>query len=331
MALSEDQKAMLRLLAQRGEQGYEDLGALLGIGAEEVHAKAQEAAAQLEAEGIPAPAIPPPPGGVRIAPDDKEPDPVPEPPAAPAPPPEPVEPKAAEQPPTARRSAAKEPAPAPAAPKPASPPRSRLKLPESKGARFAIAANVVAVLGIVLIVLLSGGDDSGDDASGSAGEAPASQETASEAAAATPDLTQAVLSPVDGGDAEGRAIFGRIKKDVILQVQAEGLEPSPQGSSYTVWLYKSPQLALRIGSVKVGESGGIASQFPLPTELLALIAGGAFDQIDISLTETSEYEAEIALAKKEERLPRYTGEDVLRGPITGPAITAARKADRERK
>lgn len=291
MALSEDQKAMLRLLAQRGEQGYEDLSALLGIGAEEVHERAQEAAAQLEAEGIPAPAIPAPAGGV-------------------APPPR-----------------APEPEPEPAAPPPASrktPSGSRLKLPESKGARFAIAANVVAVVAIVLIVVLGGGNDSGDPESEAAGQV----ETAQEAATETPNLTQAVLMPVGGGDAEGRAIFGRIKEKVILQVQAEGLEPSPTGSSYTVWLYKSPQLALRIGSVNVGEAGGIAAQFPLPTELLALVAGGAFDQIDISLTEDAAYEAEIAKAKKEERLPVYTGEGVLRGPITGPAIEAARKAKR---
>jgi hypothetical protein len=319
MALSEDQKAMLRLLAQRGEQGYEDLSALLGTTPEQVHAKAQEAAAQLESEGIPAPPIPAPPGGAVATPEPKPTKPEPEPPAP--------EPEAKSEP------AGEKPAPKPARPKPAAKTSSSgfgLKFPESKGARFAIAANAVAVLGIVLIVLLSAGDDSGDSDSEASGQAAAS-ETASEAAAATPNLTQAVLSPVDGGDAEGRAIFGRIKKEVILQVQAEGLEPSPEGSSYTVWLYKSPQLALRIGSVNVGESGGIAAQFPLPTELLALVAGGAFDQIDISLTEDAAYEAEIAKAKKEKRLPSYVGEDVLRGPLTGPAIEAARKAGRKGK
>ena len=36
MALSDDQKAILRLLSQRGEQGYEDLSALMGISVEEV-------------------------------------------------------------------------------------------------------------------------------------------------------------------------------------------------------------------------------------------------------------------------------------------------------
>ena len=312
MALSEDQKATLRLLAQRGTQGYEDLSALLGIGPDEVHAKAQEAAAQLEAEGIPAPEIPAPPGGAKPAAAPKA---EPAQPAAGAL--RPVEPLKEEKP------AAKP------APQSSPPSGSGLKLPESKGARFAIAANVVAILAIILIVLLSSGSDSDDSSSSDSGSTPSSIETAAEAAAASPKLTQAVLEPVNGGDAEGRAIFGRIKKNVILQVQAEGLDPSPQGSSYTVWLYKSPKLALRIGSVNVSESGGIAAQFPLPTELLALVAGGAFDQIDISLTEKAEYEAEIAQAKKESRLPRYVGEDVLRGPITGPAIEAARKAERE--
>lgn len=320
MALSEDQKAMLRLLAQRGEQGYEDLSALLGIDAGEVHARAQDAAAQLESEGIPAPEIPAPPGRAVPAP------------AAPEPPQrEPELP--AVKPATKSEPSEEKPAPRPAQPKPAAAggsSRSRLKLPESRGARFAIAANVVAVLGIVLIVLLSAGEDSGDSDSEGSSEV-ATGETAGQAAAATPNLTQAVLTTVDGGDAEGRAIFGRIKKEVILQLQAEGLEPSPEGSSYTVWLYKSPKLALRIGSVNVGESGGIAAQFPLPTELLALVAGGAFDQIDISLTEDAAYEAEIARAKKEKRLPSYVGEGVLRGPITGPAINAARKAEREGK
>ena len=37
MELSNDQKAILRLLAQRGAQGYDDLTALLGVDAAEVH------------------------------------------------------------------------------------------------------------------------------------------------------------------------------------------------------------------------------------------------------------------------------------------------------
>ncbi|HET6997257.1 MAG TPA: hypothetical protein VFI03_01580 [Solirubrobacterales bacterium] len=312
MALSEDQKAMLRLLAQRGEQGYEDLSALMGIGVDEVHAKASEAAAQLESEGIPAPVIPPPPGSSAA----KSPA-----PAKPAPEPKP---QAQEPPPAA--PAAPEPAvakPAPKRPKRTPPPRPKISLPGGGGGAKAAIVAGVAVLALLIVVLIVGGGDDSDSSGGAPSSEISTSKTAANSAAADSELTKAILSPVDGGDAEGLAVFGRVKKNVVLQVQAEGLDPSPKGSSYIIWLYKSPQLALRVGSVKVTESGGIAAQLPIPTELLAYVAGGAFDQVDISLASDAAYKAELAKSKQQKRLPAYTGEDVLRGPITGPAIKAA--------
>jgi hypothetical protein len=302
MALSEDQKAMLRLLALR-EQGYEDLAALMGLSVGEVRAKVKDALDQLEEEGEappPAPVEPPraeqpPQPAPPVAEPVKEPTPVPEPPAARKP--EPV-----------RRTP-------PSLPK--------ISLPSSARARAAIAAGAAVVI-LAIVVLVVGGDSGDSNTASSSGTTSASEQNAG-STAANSNLTQAVLSPVGGGAGKGVAVFGRIKKNVVLQVQAEGLEPSPKGSSYTVWLYKSPKLALRIGSVDVPKSGGIAAQFPLPTELLAYIASGAFDQIDVSLTSNAAYEAEIAKAKKEKRLPPYTGEDVLRGQISGPAIEAAAK------
>jgi hypothetical protein len=292
MPLSDDQRAMLRLLAQR-EQGYEDIAALMGLGVDEVRAKVKDALAQLEDEGVPSPPLPPEPVAV-------------EPPPAP-----PVEEKPEPLAPKAARPAARPPFT-----------RPRVSLPKSGGARAAIAAGVAVVVALIVVLAVSGGGGSGD---GTTTAASGTEEAASTTPTANPQLTQAVLSPVDGGSGSGLATFGRIKKNVVLQVEAKGLEPSPKGSAYTVWLYKSPKLALRIGSVTVSKSGGIAAQFPLPTELLTYVANGAFDQIDISLVQTAAYEAEIAKAKKEKRLPAYTGEDVLRGNITGPAVEAAVK------
>jgi len=305
MALSEDQKAMLRLLAQRGEQGYEDLAALLGIGVEEVHARATEAAAQLEAEGIPAPPIPGPPGAPAARAEAT--------PARPEP--------AATARPSARPLAPKKARDRPRRPSPELP---RFSLPSDGRTRIAIGAGILALLGLIAILLISGGDP---DEAGPASSREAT--TASDAAGANSQLTQAILDPADGGEGKGVAVFGRLRNNVVLQVQAEGLEPSPQGSSYTVWLYKSPRLALRVGSVRVTESGGIASQFPIPRELLTYIATETFDQIDISLTSDAAYKRELATARKAERLPAYTGESVLRGPITGPAIEAVRDAGGE--
>ena len=57
MPLSDDQKAMLRLLAQR-EQGYEDIAALMGLSVDDVRAKVTDALAQLEDEGVAPPPVP---------------------------------------------------------------------------------------------------------------------------------------------------------------------------------------------------------------------------------------------------------------------------------
>ena len=60
---------------------------------------------------------------------------------------------------------------------------------------------------------------------------------------------------VDGGDAIGVAIFGRVKNSLALQVAAEGLEPAEKGESYTIWLAASPQKMLPLASTEVGEDG----------------------------------------------------------------------------
>ncbi len=314
MELTNDQKAILRLLAQRGAAGYDDLSALLGISAAEVHERAQAAAAQLEADGIPAPSIPAPGTAEPAAPAEpvvsaqpsvpSEPEATDE-PVAPAPVPPPAEPKA-----TAAAAKAK----------PSQPPK--LSLPKSGGARAALAAGVAIVVALVIVLAVSGGDDSGTTA-GSGESTGSVEETIS--ASNNPKLTQAVLGPVDGGDAKGVATFGRVKNSLALQIEAEGLDPTGKGQSYTVWLYESPQKMLPLASTAVGANGKIGAQVQVPTEVLAYLANETFDQLDISLTEDATLKASLAKATKEKKTPIYTGEDVLRGTISGPIVGAAKK------
>jgi hypothetical protein len=299
VALTDDQKAMLRLLAQR-EEGYEDMAALMGLSVEQVRAKVKEALAEVE-ETEPAAEEPP-------APPPEAPAPAP----APPPPPPPAE---SPQPPRPARPAFK-----PKLPKPRPPAGGKGRLAgESRGALIGIGAGIAVVLVLVIVLLIGGSGGNGGSSpvsTGGATEGPAGELAAAE----NGQLTEAILSPTSGGNASGRALFGRYKKNVLLQVEAEGLEPSPAGQSYIVWLYRSPKLVLRIGAVSVGKNGKIAAQFPLPTQLLAYVANGAFNQIDVSLTSEAAYKAELAKAKGEKRLPAYTGESVLRGEITGPAV-----------
>jgi hypothetical protein len=279
VALTDDQKAMLRLLAQR-EEGYDDMAALMGISVEEVRERIKEALAEVDDDAE--------------APEQAPPL---QPPSAPAP----LEPKPAA-----------EPTPAPPLPPPPAAARPRggmpaLRLPKDRGALIGLCLGMLAVLGMAIALIVGGGGSS------------SSSSTESGAVVEDKNLTEAVLSPVDGGEASGRALFGRYGKKVLLQVQADGLEPAPAGEGYTVWLYRSPKLALQIGAVPESE-GKIAAQLQIPVQLLAYVASGAFNQVDVALTPTAAYKAALAKAKAERKLPPHLGESVLRGEITGPAI-----------
>jgi hypothetical protein len=311
MGLSDDQRAMLRLLAQRGEQGYEDIAALKGLSVDEVRAQVAQALAQLDEEGA-----------LSASPPAAEPDPpkrAPEPPSAPE-----VTPKS-EPAPT--------PEPAPAPPKARKPRPSKrtpkLSLPSGSGLRAAIAAGVGVIALIAIILIVSGG---GDDES-TAGSTPTAEATtgtseqAANNAAANPNgVTKAVLKPVAGGDAEGVAIFGKVdegkKESLALEVAIEGLEPSAAGTSYTIWLSQSPQRMLPLVSTSVEKTGKIAGQFKVPVEVLAYLANETFKDLVVTQTTDATLEASLKKATDEKNAPTYTGTEVLRGTVTGPVVGA---------
>jgi hypothetical protein len=323
MPLSDDQKAMLRLLAQR-EQGYDDIAALMGLSVDEVRAKVKDALSQLEDEGVAPPVLPvePPPAEEPAVEEPAKPGPeaaaVTEPPAPPKPP-------APEVDPPAPAAAA---ATSPAQPKRTPPPRPSLSLPKSGGARAAIAAGALVLVALIVVLAVSGGgssSSSGSSTTAAAGEGATTAEEPSSTTAAdgSKEVTQAILSPVNGGDAKGLAVFGRVKNSLALQIEASGLAPTAKGQSYAVWLFESPQKMLPLATTAVTKSGKIGAQVEVPTEVLAYLAKETFDQIDISLTSDAALKASLSKATKEKKSPAYTGTDVLRGKITGPIIGAA--------
>jgi len=180
-----------------------------------------------------------------------------------------------------------------------------------------VAGGALALVAVVLILIaVIGGTSSGSSSPSAGTGAPASAEGGTSG-----KLTQASLQAVSGESGEGQAIFGRVgKEEIVLQVAARGLKPNAKGESYTVWLYRNPKVALRVGSAKVTGSGRLGVQLPIPAELLAYVAAGAFKQIYLSRTEDAAYEREVAQAKKQKTLPPYSGETVLTGEITGPIL-----------
>ncbi len=353
MGLSDEQNAMLRLLAS-GEQGYEDIAALMGLSVEEVRAKVVGALAQLEAEGKPAPDIPPPrPSGAAPAgePVPFEPEPAPQEPAA-APDAEPAPDKSTPEPAAQEPAAAQEPEPAaeepvtpiaaPAAvPRTPPPPAGRppggrtITLPSGRGAWIFGGAILAAIVVVVIVLILGpgGGSSTGSTqaSSSSGGEGKAGSKEATKAP------TEAKLKAVDGSEATGLATFGRYKKTLALQVEASGLEATTKGTdSYTIWLAQSPQKMLPLAfPVEVKASGKfahkIAAQFEVPVEILAYLAQGTFDQIAITRTANKQFETSVNVAKKKKQAPTYTGEPVLRGTITGPIVGLAAREEAEKE
>jgi hypothetical protein len=333
VALSDDQKAILRLLAQRGAQGYEDLAALMGISVDEVHARAKQAAVDLEAEGIPAPSIPAP-GGEAGPPSVAK--------AGEAPPGGPPSPRAPEATPP-KKKPVPEPKPIPRHEHGHSPKElaHEAKLLENRGL-WAILAGVAIVVLFVVILFVSGGDDGSDSSDATTTAASASNcekptgtapkpdgkiiaALASGAIKAGKEPTRAVLDPVDGSEARGLAVFGRVKNSLALQLAVEGLSPLPKCGGYTVWLAASPDKMLPLASTEVSKNGQIRAQVEVPVEILAYLANETFGQIAVTATDESQLRASLAQATKEKEAPQYTGTEVLRGTVDGPIVGVAKK------
>jgi hypothetical protein len=295
VGLSEDQKALLRLLAQR-EEGYEDIGALMGLSVGEVRARVRQALAELE--GTAEAPVPPPPA--------EEPPPAPREPT-----PEPPRPAAAEPKPAVAAGPAP-PTPSAAAARP-NPIKSL-----SGNRRLLAQVGGCALILILLILFATGAIDIG----GGGDNGSSSSETAPTAASPTTGSkvpTQAVLKGVEGSEAEGRAIFGRVKAQVLLVVAAKGLAPNPKGSSYAISLARSPSERIPIAASQVGKSGTISGQFQVPSTALGLLASG-FDEMEVSLVPNSELRVAVTEAQKTKKTPKFGGTDVLRGPVTGPVV-----------
>ncbi|HEX3324990.1 MAG TPA: hypothetical protein VHR65_07680 [Solirubrobacterales bacterium] len=309
MALTDDQKAMLRLLAQR-EDGYDDMAALMGISVEEVRDRVKGALTEVDEPAAAAEA--PSEAPAAAAPPPEPPRPVSEEPAPPPPPPAPApEPQAS----TAKAS--------PRKPRSAGRPQGlpALKLPKDRGALIGLGAGALVVV-IFVVVLIVGGSGGGSSPSASSAEGSASETTA---ASENSNLTQAILAPVDGSDSSGAALFGRVKKKVLLQVTAKGLEPSQSGQSYAIWLSHSGKAMVPVGTAKVPASGDLAARFQVPAAVIVLVARSAFNEIDLSRTSDAALSAAIAKARKEKAESTYTGADVMRGKITGPFVGATAK------
>jgi hypothetical protein len=350
MALTEEQRSLLQLLLQG--QSYDDIGSLLGTGAEDVRTRARAALTEIggtdpdariglsdfllgqadpigRADAVRQLQNDPDANGLAqslvaqlrlLAPQAQLPE---IPPvrggrtAKPAPPPAPGSTVAAGSPPAA---------PAPGHGGEALPTRIGGALrnlgggdPRRAKALVALGLLALLVIVVVLVVLVAGGDDGDDGGGGSA---------ATETTAASDELTIVQLAPLDAGsDAEGQAVFAQTNQDQpVLQINLVGLEPAPNGQTYIVWLYSSDRAAFPIARDQVQQNGALTGAAAISQAVTPLL--GQFGCVDVSLASNAETRRALQQAVSGQSLPAHVGRTVLRGEIpAAPGEQAASGAD----
>jgi hypothetical protein len=318
VALSDDQRKLLKLLAKQDE-AYEAISAATGARVDDLKAKAALAIAALEADARDE-------GAREERPMDEGGRPA-GPVAAGDPPPLPVaKASSGAVPPTTPPAGETVPPAAGARRRPAgSGPSGLAGLPGNR--RLAELLGGIAVV-LLLILFVTGaidvGGDDSEDGEDSGGTAAALTEGGLPSGVAE-RATQAVLSSVDGSDASGRALFGRFKQKVALVLAAKGLPPSPAGSSYAVSLVNADDERIPIAATQVGDNGAIATQIEVPTTVLGALASG-YDEMEISLVVNKELEVALKEAQGAESAPEFDSEPVLRGEVTGPVVVGAQGA-----
>jgi len=339
MALTDDKKAMLQLLLERG-QSYGDLASVLGVGVDEVRTRARAALTELggadpDAEvgltdyllGQADPIgradvvrhLQGDPDSRRlaselverlreIAPDAQLPR-----------LPEPRERRGvlgrrserstattAEAKP--RRTEQAEAGRAPSAP-------ARLRETMSRRQQQTIVALVAAaVLVIAAVLAIAGVFDGGDEgAEPVASEAQTTTEAEGEVLASVP------LDPQSGGDASGEAAFGVATGDQpYVDINLTGLNPPSQGQTYVVWLLLSDKQGYPLSPLEVAAEGEFSDRFPIPQFAIPIASRARF--VDISLSENRSLLGNLRQAVNQQKpILGYQGDSVLRGEIPAQA------------
>ncbi len=181
---------------------------------------------------------------------------------------------------------------------------SSLTMPQRRLLAIVVLAAVL-IAAVIAVVLLTGSGDDGDTN------------------AEEPAPTTAVLRPVEGAEGRGVVQFGFSGTDFAADLQFNGLEPSEQGQSYTLWLFGSGG-AFPINQARVNNSGAITGQVVINQAILCLIAGDFFTEMRLSRVQNSEMNRTIEEAVGNgsqgdaDSLPEFVGDTVLDGAISMP-------------
>ena len=147
------------------------------------------------------------------------------------------------------------------------------------------------------------------------------------------NVTEAILKPVDGSDAERRRRSSAGSRTVLaLQVAARRACSRRAKASLHVSLVRSPSECCRWPRPKSAKTGTIAGRSKSRRQCSACLAAGLRpDGISIIRTDDSQLEAVAGRRRtNEKKAPDYTGDDVL-ARHRSPARSSAPASDRRRR
>jgi hypothetical protein len=308
MALTDDQRAMLQLILERG-QNYDDLAGVLGVGVDEVRSRARAALAGL--------------GGAD--PDAEvgltdyllgQADPIGRADAVRHLQADPESAKLASVLVQRLREVAPEatlpqlPAPRARRKRPAAPRREGGGLSRrQQQVIVALAASAVLVIAAVLAVAgVFGGSGDSEGETGS-----------TSTVADTTNAGEEVLAriPLRGERGSGEVVIGNASADQpFVDLSASGIEASPpQGRGYVLWFLLNSKLGYPFTVVRVSPNGTVDDRYPIPNAIAVEVATRSrFIDLAISPLRTLQREAQKAARAQRPVVP-YTGDSVLRGSI----------------
>jgi hypothetical protein len=130
-----------------------------------------------------------------------------------------------------------------------------------------LIAGMLAVVGVVLFLVLSGGDD--DPAGEEVASSPTPAASATPTPTATPQVADAIpLRSTTGGKAKGTMTVFLQDGRLLFALEAQGVPPSGERAAYAVWFTGSGGKARRLGFTNpVGADGRLGIQGPSEKDL----------------------------------------------------------------
>lgn len=190
-------------------------------------------------------------------------------------------------------------------------PRFPANLTGSQRRLLAILIGGALLVGLVVVLIgaLGSNDDGGDQGQVQVQEQPAP--------------TTAVLRPVTGEAGQGKVEFGFSGTSLAANLQFNGLKPSTDGNSYTLWLF-GPGGSFPLNQTRVTNSGAITGQIEVNEAIICFIAGDLFPDMRLSRVTDAEMSRTLSEARSGDGggaqggLPDFVGDVVLEGQISMP-------------